>query len=251
MLFGKYASRRSEARFPDLWDGLVGAWCPSITGPSGVRLFDLSGRNNTGTLTNMDPATDWVRNSGRYSIDFDGVDDLVSIGSLNLGTVHSVSFWWYMTTNDKVVIGGAFSPQSYVLYPAISQGFYYQASGSYGLTSVDNSAWQNRVNHSVVTRNGTTVTWTHNGVKYSPVTLSLNNALTVSTFGAFSNGSFFFQGWLDSIGMWNRVLSDSEIRCLKERRTAIFEPVKKQKVGTSFSAAWARRQALVIGGGLQ
>ena len=45
-----------------LTDGLQGWWCPSLddAGNGTTTLTDLSGNGNHGTLTNMDPATDWV-----------------------------------------------------------------------------------------------------------------------------------------------------------------------------------------------
>lgn len=79
MLFGKYASRASEAKYPSLWRGKVFGFCPSVTGPTGLRAYDLSGRNNHGTLTNMDAGTDWVTSQGRYALDFDGSNDFIAI----------------------------------------------------------------------------------------------------------------------------------------------------------------------------
>ncbi len=72
MLFGRFASRRSEARYPTLWDGLIGAWCPSVQNPSGITLLDLSGYGRNGTLTNMDAPTDWVYSAGRRCLDLMG-----------------------------------------------------------------------------------------------------------------------------------------------------------------------------------
>lgn len=37
--------------YASLWDGLVGLWAPAL-GPTGNALFDMSGRNNHGTLYN-------------------------------------------------------------------------------------------------------------------------------------------------------------------------------------------------------
>jgi hypothetical protein len=63
-MFSRFATRRHEAQYPRFFEGLVGAWCPSVTGPTGLSLYNLQGRNNTGTLTNMDAPTDWVRSQG-------------------------------------------------------------------------------------------------------------------------------------------------------------------------------------------
>lgn len=63
----------------NLRDVLVGAWSPAVTGrqtgATGFILPDLSGRGNHGTLTLMDPATDWVTAQGYSSLDFDGLND--------------------------------------------------------------------------------------------------------------------------------------------------------------------------------
>ena len=53
-----------ESTVPRLWDGVIGAWCPSL-GPTGSRFHDFSRYGNWGTLTNMDPPTDWVVDGGQ------------------------------------------------------------------------------------------------------------------------------------------------------------------------------------------
>jgi len=58
-----------------LWDGLVG-WWPLQEG-GGSTAFDVSGYGRDGTLTNMDPATDWVVGEKGKALDFDGTNDLV------------------------------------------------------------------------------------------------------------------------------------------------------------------------------
>ena len=56
--------------------------------PGGLRYDDatesLYGGGNHGTLTNMEPATDWVwvPELGRWALDFDGVDDYVPLNRL-------------------------------------------------------------------------------------------------------------------------------------------------------------------------
>jgi len=65
---------------PNLWKGCVGAWCPSQDRSRSTRVTDFSGSNNHGTLTNMDPATDWVASQGKIALDIDQVDDYVDCG---------------------------------------------------------------------------------------------------------------------------------------------------------------------------
>ncbi len=73
-----YARNASESAYPNLWRGLVGWWLPSVNPRGGNRLFDLSPFRNHGTLQNM-TNDDWVVSGGAGSLDFDGVNDHVSI----------------------------------------------------------------------------------------------------------------------------------------------------------------------------
>ncbi len=66
-----FASHAGESENPGLWRGLAGLWMPSL-GPTGVTLRDWSGYGNHGTLTNMDPATDWVATEKGWALNFAG-----------------------------------------------------------------------------------------------------------------------------------------------------------------------------------
>jgi len=102
--------------------GLV-AWWMVLLGTSGGRRFmDIynPGPNGLhGTLTNMDPATDFVPSSrlGSYGeLDLDGVDDYIDFGDsqstgITTGDI-SVFLWVFITNsqgNDNFVGRGAFS----------------------------------------------------------------------------------------------------------------------------------------------
>ena len=56
----------------------VGAW---LLNDGGAQAWDSSGNRNHGTLTNMDPATDWVWTPYGSGLDFDATDDCVSLGT--------------------------------------------------------------------------------------------------------------------------------------------------------------------------
>jgi len=95
-----------ESAYPELWDGVVGAWAPCL-GPTGLRLHDHSRGMRWGTLTNMDAATDWLVTAGQYALDFDGVDDYIPLsGNLFSGlSAFTVSMWARpRTTTDRIEI---------------------------------------------------------------------------------------------------------------------------------------------------
>ena len=96
MIFGEHAKCQAEAEYPELWQGLVGAWSPCLSPRGGTVLRDLSGRGNHGTLTNMDPETDWVFSGGRSALDFDGTNDHVSLSNPSRLTAYThgwLSLW--------------------------------------------------------------------------------------------------------------------------------------------------------------
>ena len=63
-------------------DEVIGYW-PFLEG-GGPTLRDYSGRGYDGTLTTMDPATDWVVGPNGHALDFDGTSDYVDISSFEI-----------------------------------------------------------------------------------------------------------------------------------------------------------------------
>ena len=87
---GFYAPGRGTAKYPELWDGCVGAWNPGL-GNTGLSLRDWSGNQNNGTLTN---GPTWDVSGGQQALSFDGVNDYVSATpSLNGLSQFSLSMW--------------------------------------------------------------------------------------------------------------------------------------------------------------
>ena len=63
-------------------------------------MIDRSGYGNHGTLTNMDPGTDWVPSGGKLALDFDVSNDYVSVGDIAIDGLSSISiafFFQYIT----------------------------------------------------------------------------------------------------------------------------------------------------------
>lgn len=77
-----YGPSECAPEYAGLWEGLVGCWVPQM-GPTGTTLLDLSGYGNHGTLTNMDPATDWVPGPNGWALDFDGYNDVIKMPICN------------------------------------------------------------------------------------------------------------------------------------------------------------------------
>ncbi len=99
-----FARHRHQSAYPDLWDGLLGAWLPAL-GPTGWTLFDVGGRGQHGILTSMDPATDWVTAGHRrlaMSLEFARGGELVDIPNLAV-TAAEGNLWgtWFRSSNAE------------------------------------------------------------------------------------------------------------------------------------------------------
>jgi len=230
-------SRGADSDAPHLWDGLVGGW-PFQEG-GGSTLHDVSGYGNHGTLTNMDPATDWVVGEKGWALDFDGSDDYVNLGQawqgLQLkGSIVVSATLRQFNENNSWIIGLGHSSSS-----NDAVGFRGFIAGTFGVQYLGNGTEQNILG--LATSNGTyhfAVTWdaSNNLIGYtngnqvgSPVAITyaigpsdLNQALMAadvrSGISAYTNCIIF------QAAFYNRVLASSEIQQVYVDPGAMYRP---------------------------
>ena len=262
---GFYAPERGgRAAYPQLWRGCVGAWNPGL-GPSGLVLRDWGGRKNNGVLTN---GPVWSTSTGRQAISADGVnDDIISDRSSGLSgdVTASMSVWIYrtgafeglavMTGNSAITLGGM-SIDTNVNGPGTVSAEFFGSNG-YRVTSsvITANAWV----HVAVTKTkgpiNTTTALYVNGVERTASSASVNTPSVINAqvrIGSYQSGGFF-AGQIADVRIYDRVVLANEINLLARRPGIAYElaPRKFYSLPTpSFSAAWARRQSIIIGGGL-
>lgn len=271
-----FAPRDGEPLYPELWQGCVGDWSPCL-GPTGLVLRDWSGRANHGTLTNMDPGTDWVTSGDRYALDFNYVSsnsrqavqlpETASLGGLGEVTL---SLW--------------FNPQS---IPGITASIYYESTTITGFRrfGIHHTNTNQIVGLARDTQGGSAFTittspavgWQHLMLTYSAasddMTLYLNG-VSVGTnsaakgvlssgtpadpiaIGAFTQVGSFAQSsvdaMIDDVRIYSRVLSNQSRYLLAARRGIAHELAPVRYAGSAgFLASWNRQQSFIIGGGLQ
>lgn len=245
-------------RYASLKQGLVGAWCPSL-GASGYRLLDRSGKNNHGTLTNMDPGTDWVPSGGKLALDFDGVDDNITSTIQIPSTSITFSAWIYIRTLNSTLryIGG-------VQNSGLDGGRMLRINSS-------NQMQFEIIGSSIKDANGTTLTanrWIHvvgvkndsestgylyqDGNQVGSVSLTgVTYSASLSNFkiGARSDASSnYFDGQLDDVRIYDRALTPQEIRLLYTGGRGVGllpERIKHRRKTTA--AATNRRRRLICG----
>ncbi len=234
-----YARSRSESSSPGLWDGLVGAWAPGVTGPTGSSLKDLSGNGNHGAL--LSSAT-WVASDRGPVVDTDGTNVRhVSIPDSSLFSPgnysgFSVSVWAKANTQA----GG--------VQWIVSKGNVGNYEWGMGIDSAQAMAqtWQGSASNSFGPINGGTVStgeWHHYSFVYNGSALYLyfdgqvvasDTSITGSmapdgttdvVLGAIGDLSFSeWDGLIGTVAIHSRALALSEIQTLYRDHNAPFRP---------------------------
>jgi len=201
---------------------LVGHW--KLDETIGTTASDSSSKGNDGTLTDMDPATDWVPGKIDNALDFDGGNDHVLVPhdpSLSLINQFTVAAWTYKgsTVGYDLVLskGTSGNNQNYwfgTVGDEITFGFHdggfrefkfdanLQVNTWYHIAAIFNNA-----NDSVrVYLNGTEVkNW------------SLNEQALTNAEDLYIGRSQYGEYWdgkLDDVRIYNRVLNENEISVL-------------------------------------
>lgn len=93
-----FAQYRGMSEYPQLWNGLMGAWDMSL-GATGNKVLDLSGKGNTGILTGGDVT--WVSSKFGSSLNIPGsAGDYVDFGTgLNPTTGSFTVVIWLKSSN--------------------------------------------------------------------------------------------------------------------------------------------------------
>lgn len=202
--------------------GCVAQWLFGEGG--GTKVYDRGPNGLTGTFVGSPTPTIGPRGP---VFDFDGVDDYVDLGSvpsLTMTTGLSISAWCrsaHATNNQRVIDKGAIGTSPYLEYSLNLSGnvagkpsLEITTGGTLTALSGTQSYAVGTWFHLAGTWDGTTMRIYFNGIedgsvgKTGTITPQNNNA-TLGYFAPFA--SFFFDGELDSITVFNRGLSSSEV----------------------------------------
>jgi hypothetical protein len=229
--------------------GLVGHWSPSVSGPQGNRLMDLSGQNNHGVLTNMDYQTDYVPSAekgGRMALDFDGSNDYItSVAPASLPGGRSpitMSLWTYQRLNTRNMspLGiepAAIGTNSFTITAVQLTGVYYIWTDS-RTTNLTVSASEHPPlfawNHVAVSWDGNVLMYYLNGkfIKAMSYTQPIGVPSIVLIGSRLYLGTAYYDGQLDDIRIYNRALTPQEIRLLAQSRMP--ETATPQRTRTVF-----------------
>ncbi len=242
-----FARNAAESENPNLWDQLVGFWAPSL-GPTGITLRDQSGYSNHGTLTTMDPETDWVISDSRmggYVLDFDGANDHITLQkpiTFTNPNVFTVIAYVRIPEPGGVVrytiIGHENEANVFQLEVGagpgdedgniniIIPGVFVAVSSNFNWPTLE---WQ----QIVYSRSGTGAgkhAFYRNGRDAGVSTNGANNYVngtTAARLGRRSAGSQMMPGQLSHVYAYDRVLALSEIQSLYRDSSALLRPRRR------------------------
>lgn len=248
-------------RYASLRQGLVGAWCPSVQRcGSGFTLPDLSGYGNHGTLTNMDPGTDWVSSGSGLALDFDGLNDYVTarIPTIELLTDGCTLSLWYRnftgTTGVYAALCSSTSGTQFLIFQASGSAINFaQRNNAGGDTNTSGGTWQSASWKNIIAvSTPSSLTLYSNAVQ----TATLVRTSGATTFNQISIGALNRAGGLsnyslsqqDDIRVYKRALTPTEIQLLYTGGRGVglaperIKHRRKTTAAATFKAAWARRQ---------
>ncbi len=215
----------SDAADPNL----IGWW--KLDETSGLTAADSSVFGNDGTLPNM-AGNEWTNGTVGGALEFDGTDDYVSVpnsSSLQLTSALTMAGWikansWGSGTDvDIIARKGEDNPNNYQLSIADGLATLYlddgDGSGYRGDTLLNTGQWY----HVAATWDGTTVRVYVDGVlDNDPPDLHGNNISTDTRafYIGGRSGADLLNGILDDIRIYNRALSEAEIKNFVTRPNA-------------------------------
>lgn len=231
----------------------------------------------------MVPGDDWVVSGGRYSLDLDGVDDVIDYGTnvvLAGATQVSFSAWVWRATQGAFL---AFSRYSSGTTPNRADYFgvnNFSLNGQIGL-SIGNASgnvrndylqfnsteqivaaqWNHIAATCTIAGNSSTCSMWLNGVPATvnsahggtlPTSWGANNSVSYVTgriIGVFGT-NIFYSGAFDDLRVYNRLLSHDEVVQLSRGRGIAYQRRKRKsyfgQFGPTFNPAWARNSNYII-----
>jgi hypothetical protein len=216
-----------------------------------VRLYDLQAGRYQGTLTNMDAPTDWVRSSGQYCLDFDGVNDHVLTTSQGTASrARTVSLWMRYTgpgTGFRVAYDyGVLATGQRLLIGYNAQNIAMDRfGGGLSVSGYYDLAWH----HVAVTDNAGAYSLYVDGKLGASGTQPSTPALGTVYLGRAIDGAYFV-GQIDDVAIYSRALTAGEIRTLSRRRGIVYEARRQDFGEAGFKPYWAQQRTQLIGGGL-
>ena len=210
-------------QIPLTW-GCIGAWCPSL----GVATNVIDQTSNAHNLTLS--GANYVISNNLYALSFNGANQYASSATFGFTNSGSLTAWIYpndlssSTSDGQVAVGSSGDFDGIILRNNCIEGQIYNSGYHYTTYSATAGSWY----HVVLTWDGANTQKLYvNGTLQSTTTATNAgnpSSLTQIFFGSYSGGGYY-NGLLDDVRVYNRVLSTNEISILAGQRGAAYLPL--------------------------
>jgi hypothetical protein len=190
--------------------GLVGYWSGDD------NALDYSGKGNDGTLSGA------TYTNGKFgkAFGFDGVNDYINFTSktYDLSSGTTFSFWAKRTNGDHIVFssGATNSYQRLIFLGSgyVGQLYFESNTNADDCTAVPSSTtYDDNWHYYTLTIKDYICTFYRDGINVTGDAGPLTNNITIRKMGV-GQSTYFFNGSIDDVRIWNRSLSQAEIRRL-------------------------------------
>jgi hypothetical protein len=177
---------------------------------SGTTWTDLSGNGNNGTLVN---GVGYSGNNGG-SLSFDGVDDYVSLPSINTNSNFTLNFWTKRSSNASPTLFSGNAQTGYLhirnshLNIALVKS-YIAELGNFGSST---ATTLNLIYHITITKSGTTFSAYVNGDFKNTLTVTETFTTTGPSLGINYLNNEPYTGNIYQFSAYNRALTPQEIQ---------------------------------------
>jgi hypothetical protein len=200
---------------------------PSASGNTGLCIF----RSDTRAIEVSD-GTDWqTYNSdgegyptNSYSASFDGSSDYITgtVSGLNTLSAFSTSCWFRYQGSlggaTHIALSGAGTWYAWLRNTTTIQ---YATQGTnvkdFTISTINDSTWY----HLAIVHDGTSATLYLNGSSLGTQTVNSVPSTAGNSFniGRFTTGSYYWNGYLDEVALFNRALTSSEVSNIYSNKT--------------------------------
>lgn len=185
----------------------------------------------------MDPGTDWVPSEGKYALDFQGSPADKQRADIQLFASNArftVTCWCKLSATGAVNLIGAtnsaFTRSQFYLRLGANSGFTDDSGSYYEVTMPPVSVGV--LTFISLSYDGATLTSWINGSVHATASHAAVPWTTSATLAIGRGGEYdgqYFNGLLDDLRVYNRVLTPSEIRTLSFRRGIAYETQRRTR----------------------
>ena len=264
---GGFASPERGLIDRSLWNGVVGAWAPSL-GATGLTLRDNSLHGSDGTIAGATESEAWA--DVPRGMTFDGTDDYVALTkSVNYSHSITISAWVRINAADhsyEIAVGRDTdgSNRGYILSKGgITVERWHFILGAGGTSAISATSITTDLTHIVGTHDGVTMKIYVNGeLDGSAANTTTATGSSAYNLGrrAFSSHEQYLNGTIDDTTIWSRALSANEIQTLhrlgpggmyrRKRRVIASNPIAAPAAGRINSLIGVGGGMIGYGGGM-